>query len=403
MNLDRSILLMNLDRSIYKSPNITHETLFSIRIQSHVPPFFSVAHKPPFASEVLKMKKKKQKVAAEGDAGPDLDSLIHEHTLFFDKLIELIPAKFYLPTDDTEKPWFQGLSKAAKAEAKKETKENIKKSRRDRLDPDKPSATTLDILKQSLGKEKANDSDEEQGVVKPIMSGLEGDDRSVTYEELRQRLHRKLEEFRASRNCGNSDKANKMYERNAKRGFKDKKRKRDNEIEESKPAHDESVEKVKKDAAEASKELVFGHVKLQNEEVQGKKKRKVSKYKELERAKKLEEVKKKDPEKGEAFARKQSWKAAMDRASGIKVHDDPRLLQKSISKEKKQQQKNAEKWKDRIQTRDQLKAEKQQRRSENIADRIHQKKMRKIAKREKKLMRPGFEGRKEGFMNDGSS
>ncbi|TKY54104.1 Surfeit locus protein 6-like [Spatholobus suberectus] len=347
----------------------------------------------------MKMKKKRQKDVAEGGGDVDLESMIHEHTLFFDKLIELIPAKFYLPTDDKEKQWFQGLSKAAKAEAKKETKENIKKSRRDRLDPDKPSTTTLDLLKESLGKEKVNDSDEEQGEAKPLLSGLEGDDRSVTYEELRQRLHRKLEEFRAGRNCGNS---NKKDDRNAKRGFKDKKRKRDDETDESKPAQDELVEKVKKDAAEASKELVFGHLKLQNEEMQGKK-RKVSKHKELERAKKLEEVKKKDPEKGEAFAKKQSWRAAMDRASGVKVHDDPKLLQKSINKEKKKQQKNAEKWKDRIQTRDQFKAEKQQRRSENIAARIHEKKMRKIAKREKKLMRPGFEGRKEGFMNDGGS
>ena len=164
----------------------------------------------------------------------------------------------------------------------------------------------------------------------------------------------------------------------------------------------ELVEKVKKDAAEASKELVFGHVKLQNEEMPGKK-RKLSKHKELERAKKLEEVKKNDPEKAEAFAKKQSWKAAMDRAAGVKVHDDPKLLKKSINKEKKQQKKNSEKWKDRIQTRDQLKAEKQKKRTENIAGRIHEKKMRKIAKREKKLMRPGFEGRKEGFMNGGGA
>lgn len=354
---------------------------------------------------MTKMRKKKQKsVVSEVDVGVvDLDSVIHEHTLFFDKLIELIPAKFYLPTDDKEKPWFQGLSKAARAVAKKETKENIKKSRRDRLDPEKPSATTLDLLKENLEKEKGNDSDEEQGAAaKPIMSGVEGDDRSVTYEELRQRLHRKLEEFRAGRNNGNSER--KRDERNARRGYKDNKRKRGDETEEGKPVLDDSVaEKLKKDAADASKELVFGHVKLQSEDMQGKKKRKLSKHKELERAKKLEEVKKNDPDKAEAFAKKQSWKAAMDRATGVKVHDDPKLLQKSINKEKKKQQKNAEKWKDRIQTRDQLKAGKQQKRSENIAARIHEKKMRKIAKREKKLMRPGFEGRKEGFMNDAPS
>ncbi|RHN75072.1 putative ribosomal RNA-processing protein 14/surfeit locus protein [Medicago truncatula] len=88
-------------------------------------------------------------------------------------------------------------------------------------------------------------------------------------------------------------------------------------------------------------------------------KRKVFKNKELERAKKLEEVKKNDPEKGEAIAKKEAWKAAMKRASGIKVHDDPKLIKRSIQKRKKRQQKNAVKWEERVQTRDQLKSEKQ--------------------------------------------
>lgn len=336
----------------------------------------------------------------EANVVQDLEPIIHEHALFFDKLIELIPAKFYLPTDE-EKPWFQGLSKAEKAASKKETKENIKKSRRDRLDPDKPSATTLDLLKQNLDKEKLDESEDEESKMKPLKSGLEGDDRSVTYEELRQRLHRKIEEFRASRNCGSSEREKKREERSARRGYHDKKRKRDDGSEESKPELNDSVGKGKKDAAEASKGLKFGNIKLENEDKQGRKKRKLSKHKELERAKRLEEAKK-DPEKGDAIAKKQSWKAAMDRAAGVKVHDDPKLIQKSIQKEKKRQQKNAKKWQDRTETREQMKAEKQQKRSDNIADRIHQKKMRKIAKREKKLMRPGFEGRKEGFINEGS-
>ncbi|KAI6695509.1 hypothetical protein NL676_023219 [Syzygium grande] len=60
------------------------------------------------------MKKKKQKsavgsTAPDSDAGLDLKSLIHQHSVFFDKLIELIPAKFYLPSDDKDKPWFQGF------------------------------------------------------------------------------------------------------------------------------------------------------------------------------------------------------------------------------------------------------------------------------------------------------
>ncbi|KAK4266242.1 hypothetical protein QN277_027192 [Acacia crassicarpa] len=346
------------------------------------------------------MKKKTQKCLEETIAAQDLDFIIQQHKLFFDKLIELIPAKFYLPNND-EKPWFQGLSKAEKTAAKKGTRENIKKSRRERLDPDKPSATTLDLLKQSFDKERLNESNDEQMDGNHLSSGLEYDDRSVTYEELRQRLHRKIEEFRASRNCGSSNREKKRDERNATRGIQNKKHKKDEGNEGSKPKPDDSTGKRKRDAMEASKDLMFGHVKLDNEEKQGKKKRKMSTRKELERAKKLEEAKK-DPEKGEIIAKKQSWKAAMDRAAGIKVHDDPKLLEKSMKKEKKRQQKNSEKWNERIETREKMKAEKQQRRSENISERIHQKKMRRIAKREKKLMRPGFEGRKEGFVNKGS-
>jgi len=348
---------------------------------------------------------RKQKGVAEvADAGQDLESVIHEHASFFDKLVELIPAKFYLPTDDNEKPWFQGLNNKQKEKAKRKTKQNIKKSKVQRLDPEKP-VTTLELLRKSLGKDKANEGEEEEDVVKPFVSELDGDDRSVTYEELRQRLHRKLEGFRSTRNCADPEKAAKKREdRDAKRGYhyQDNKRKRDDETNESKPAPDENLqEKVKKDAAEASKELVFGHVKLQDEEMLGKK-RKISKHMELERAKKLEELKKNDPEKGEAIAKKEAWKAAMDRASGIKVHDDPKLIKKSIHKGKKKQEKNAEKWEERVQSRDQLKAEKQKKRSDNIAERINDKKMRKIAKREKKLLRPGFEGHREGFINSSS-
>uniref|UniRef100_A0A803N2P2 Ribosomal RNA-processing protein 14 N-terminal domain-containing protein n=1 Tax=Chenopodium quinoa TaxID=63459 RepID=A0A803N2P2_CHEQI len=63
------------------------------------------------------------------DVVGDIKTLVKDHASFFDKLVELIPAKFYLPTNDDEKPWFQGLSKAAKAEAKLKSIENTKKSR----------------------------------------------------------------------------------------------------------------------------------------------------------------------------------------------------------------------------------------------------------------------------------
>ncbi|XVF38556.1 hypothetical protein REPUB_Repub20aG0112200 [Reevesia pubescens] len=351
------------------------------------------------------MGRRKENTFNEPKSAFDMKSMIHENALFFDKLVELIPARFYLP-DEKDKPWFQGLSKAEKASAKKQSIENIKKARRDRLDPEKSSKTTLDLLKDNLEKEKLSkesDDEEEEIEVRPIMSDLDGgEERSVTYEELRQRLRRKIEELRGGRNSSCSDKGKKKNERNDKKGNVQKKRKRDSGAEEKKVGTSNDKDKVEKDMEEAAKELTFSHVKLGNVEKHGKKKRKLSKFKELENAMKLVEAKK-DPEKGEVIAKKHSWKAAMDRAAGIQVHDNPKLLKQSIQKEKKRHQKNVEKWNERAETTEKLKAEKQQKRSENIAEKIHQKKMRRIAKREKKLLRPGFEGRKEGFINEGST
>ncbi|OWM74831.1 hypothetical protein CDL15_Pgr004598 [Punica granatum] len=344
------------------------------------------------------MKKQKESVidpTSGSDGGLDLKSVIHQHSLFFDKLIELIPAKFYLPNDDKERPWFHGLSKAQKESAKKESRENIKKARRDRLDPQKSSATTVDLLMQSLEKEKEDyGSDREDAVdTKLTVSGKEGKERKVTYEELQQRLRNKIEQLRAARITTNPDKIKRKTEE-VEQG---KKRKRDTEVKPS--TSDGGDRKVNKDIEEASKELAFSQVKLGNKEERAKKRKKLSKEKELERARKLKEVKK-DPVKGEVVSKKHSWKAATSRAAGIKVHDDPKLLKQSIQKEKKRHQKNAEKWKERAGTQQKGKAEKQQKRSENIAERAREKKQRKIAKREKKLLRPGFEGRKVGFINE---
>ncbi|KAF3537913.1 hypothetical protein F2Q69_00018426 [Brassica cretica] len=212
---------------------------------------------------------------------------------------------------------------------------------------------------------------------------------SVTYEELRQRLHRKIDELKGSR--GGSDRP-RSHEKRKK--IVPNKRKREKTVEEE--------DKAKLDVEEAAKDLTFSYFKIDDDEEHGKgtKKRRLSKSRELERALKLEAAKK-DPEKGEVIAKKHSWQAATSRAAGIKVHDDPKLLKQSIHKEKKRQEKNAEKWKERVEGQQKVRVEKQQKRSGNIAERIEQNKMRKIAKREKKLLRPGFEGRKEGFVNDG--
>ncbi|KAJ4841900.1 hypothetical protein Tsubulata_014261 [Turnera subulata] len=337
------------------------------------------------------VRKRKNVIVEPNTDNTDIKSIIHQNTLFFDRLVELIPARFYLPNNDEDKPWFQGLSKNEKAEAKKVSRENVKKARRDRLDPEK-SKTTLDLLMQNLQKEKENDESEGEEVeVNTMVTGLDGDDNKVTYEELRQRLHRKIEELRGNRNSGESNREKKRNERNERRQGQQKKRKRESGSEEKKPDAKVSLEKVEKDAEEATKALKFSHVKLADDDQQhGKKKRKLSKIKELEKAKELAEEKK-DPAKG----MKHSWSAATSRAAGIKIHDDPSRLKHSIQKKKYMHKKNVKKWNERVETQHKMKTEKQQTRKQNIAERAQQKKMRKIAKREKKLMRTPSGGSKE--------
>ncbi|XP_071725587.1 uncharacterized protein [Rutidosis leptorrhynchoides] len=347
------------------------------------------------------MTKKQQKGAV------DLKALIHDHTQFFDKLIELIPAKFYLPVDEDSKPWVQGLSKVKRASLKQQTRENIKKSRRDRLDPEKSQTTTLDLLKKNISKiEKADkDSDEEDDdeeeeeieiKVKP-MSEFDGESskESVSYEELQKRLHQKLEMLRANR--GQGKRTMLMNERRESGDFTDKKRKREDRDKRYGGKDDkDAVSGSEKGKEKVEADFEFGKVKLGDEDGSKKKLKKGSKVKELEKAQKLKEAKKENA----VVATKYSWKAATEKAMGVKVHDDPKLLKRSLHKEKKRREKSAGKWKERVETQDKLREEKQAKRRGNIEERANQKKMRKIAKREKKLMRPGFEGRKEGYIGD---
>ncbi|KAL0426670.1 UNVERIFIED_CONTAM: hypothetical protein Slati_2841800 [Sesamum latifolium] len=156
------------------------------------------------------MKKKKQKPTTPNPAadefGGDLKSIIHAHSEYFDHLIELIPPRFYLSHDDADsKPWYQGLSKAAKASLKQQSKQNLKLARRQRFDPDKEPSSTLQLLQQQQNSKTpvpdegnfTNLEDGESGA-KPI-DVEENKEKSVTYEELREKLRRKIELLRGNR------------------------------------------------------------------------------------------------------------------------------------------------------------------------------------------------------------
>ncbi|KAK3119325.1 hypothetical protein QOZ80_9BG0717990 [Eleusine coracana subsp. coracana] len=350
---------------------------------------------------------------------------VHGHALFFDALVQLIPPRFYLQAAaDEDRPWYQGLSKVAKAAMKAQSRANIKAARRARLDPSAPPSSTLDLLKKSVaadqaageeeeesGEEESSDGDEveeeedegedeeEEMQVAPGAVAVVSEDRSVTYEELRERLHRRIAELRGNR-CTRPEFLNKQPRKekakkgkSSSKGNKDegnKKRKRDGE-------DGKDGKKAKKGGEEEEKpDIMYANVFVDPKEARRRKKRRVKNKKAaLEQAKRMQEAKK-DPEK----ANKIAWDTARRRAAGEKVHDDPKLIKESLKKDQKRQQKHATQWNERRKTVDKQRQEKQKTRTDNIRERAHQKKMRKIEKREKKLMRPGFEGRKDGYVNE---
>eukprot|EP00249_Psilotum_nudum_P010266 c22435_g1_i2 orf=65-406(+) len=91
----------------------------------------------------------------------DLRSLIHQHRIFFDELVELVPAKFYINNADRQNStWHYGMSKAARAAAKQTTKDHLKKARRERLDPDKFTSTLKILEQQEMAGSKNVEDDE---------------------------------------------------------------------------------------------------------------------------------------------------------------------------------------------------------------------------------------------------
>ena len=70
-----------------------------------------------------------------------LEDRVHQHSDFFDRLVELIPAKYYVP-DEQNPEWSKfNKTKSAKAAAKQEAKENSKKALRAKLAPGNAQST----------------------------------------------------------------------------------------------------------------------------------------------------------------------------------------------------------------------------------------------------------------------
>lgn len=113
-----------------------------------------------------------------------------------------------------------------------------------------------------------------------------------------------------------------------------------------------------------------------------------------EQRKELEAV----PE-GKEKLQREAWQVALSKAEGVRVLDDPRLLRRSLKKETKAKEKRSSAWKERVASQKEDLAGRQKKRQNNLQARITAKADKKKNRRDKKLMRAGFEGRRDTVIN----
>merc|ERR1712137_1143519 len=84
------------------------------------------------------------------------------------------------------------------------------------------------------------------------------------------------------------------------------------------------------------------------------------------RKEKLATIRESNPDTARSLEAKQAWQRAMDKAKGIKVKDDPKVLKKVIKKERSMKRRSTKKWADRQKQESDKQAERQAKRQRNL-------------------------------------
>ncbi|CAL5220486.1 g2513 [Coccomyxa viridis] len=346
---------------------------------------------------------------------------------FFDRLVDMVPAKHYVDDSREDAGPLKYLKKGAKLEAKQQRKEAAKKRKRENLDPDKQQSTLEVQREQALRRKGQHEQDEgaiapstgaQQQHVLPTEATAPSDLRfdvptgaDPSSAELRQKLHGRIEDMRKQRKAAEKKKQRAKAAKDwrdkasgrakplstAKREKKAGATKRSGEEQakkqNAKPALQQNVED------EADAKLSFGRIEIDKGGRPHKdaKKGKASKAELLESAKRRQEQLKslEGTREGRLAVEQDAWNAALARARGERILDDPKLLSRSLKKEEKLRSKKTAAWKERkgLQVKDQKM--KQKKRNDALKTRADGKIQKRKDKREKKLMRAGFEGRRD--------
>lgn len=355
---------------------------------------------------------------------------LQDDNTFFDGIVDMIPARLYVAGnsgDDYNPKYFKGQAK----ESKEARRAKSKQAKRAKLDPSL-SETTTQAKKRLEGNRQLIPSapvapvastTPESSTKKPDEKAAPLDNHS-RIEALREKLREKLAAKRAQRPTD----PNVVSKRAARRAEKKKrqeealkrKKKTTSQAEstrgktftvDSSAAADPAADLAKMDFGRLAglNSLSTGNYQKANKSLAN-----MTKTKNLqkmladaeEKKRRLEELKQGN-EVEKQKAEKMLWGDTIKEAAGERIKDDPAKLRKALKKRDAKKKKSAKAWKSRMEQTKEKMDDRQKVRNHNLSKRKlggsagANLSSKKIATEDDgvKKSRPGFEGRKQGFLN----
>lgn len=194
----------------------------------------------------------------------------------------------------------------------------------------------------------------------PVSSGL-------SREELQARMKAKMDAFKHKRGADIEKNKKKQAEKHSRREHKLIMKKAKKEAVAAKKAGGPAAKSVVVEGRQ-----IFSKFDFSTSGDDGKKRSltpsnpKQALQKALARAERIEQVAASDKERADQMQRSDAWAKAIQKAQGLVIKDDPRLLKKSIQRLDKAKAKRTERWKEREQATKDEQASRQKRRQENI-------------------------------------
>ncbi|KAJ3416531.1 hypothetical protein HDV05_001268 [Chytridiales sp. JEL 0842] len=373
-----------------------------------------------------------------------VEERLQQYQKSFESLLELIPAKYYLPTDNSDEMMNKFAKNKKNAAPKQAIKEATKKAKKLKFDPEAIKSTAdmqveahkakVEKRKESLKPDNQPDSssDQEEQALSETEDVPQAQapapiiplPKPATIAELKEKVQKRIADLRAKRGAASNEKEvvkgaksrseileKRLSKRKAKKEMLKKKKEQNSKTGKDIAGMNIPVDPKPKPSGatrEVTENISFGKIDFASaDDPDNPKKRKgptdaLGQLRKIEaRTSKLEELKATNPEKAASIEEKAKWNKMLKMAEGEVVKDDVKLLKKTVKKKEKMKAASGKEWMDRKMAVRKSMLDKQKKRSDNLKARVEGKKapgMRGVkkgsgvTKKGGKGGRPGFEG-----------